>query len=87
MATKNQIIEALKQNNIEHDPKANKGELLALLPEEQQDFFSNGSAANGGVIVRLIRNFKGRQVGETFTTKTAERLGILDHCQPFEAAE
>lgn len=34
--TKEVIIERLKAANIEHDPRANKADLLALLPPDQQ---------------------------------------------------
>lgn len=34
--TKDVIIERLKAANIDHDPKANKADLLALLPPDQQ---------------------------------------------------
>lgn len=88
--TKDMIIERLAELQIEHDPKANKDELLSLLPaddkppiEDNPGMRAAPSVADSYTLVQLTRNAAGHLVGETFSRAGAKRLGILDHCRPF----
>jgi len=86
MPTKNEIIKALKDANVEHDPSANLDVLAKLLDEHLKNNPPAAKETSGGGVVQLTCNAAGHQVGETMPADRAKELGILDSTRPFPGA-
>jgi len=55
-------------------------------PDEKKDGDGDTRERGGGKrIVQLTSNQGDHQVGETFTTADAKKLGIEKHCTPFKS--